>query len=561
MATWFKSLLLLALAVTVAVLLRRYEGDVLILLPDWRVQLPLARAVAVVLLTFVLLYIVLRLLSWALAIPERVRGWRQRRVQKRDMELLEQGWITLLEGRYAQAEKSLTALLDQAKPQRRKVLAALSAARAADELGEFSRRDSLLASAAEQAAGDESLSQAVMLVGADMLLDQGKPAEALERLAPLQENASRHLHAQRLFLRAHHALGHHDQSFALARALSRRGVLGVAEANAILGAAAAARLRGSQGDDWRKVWKDLKSEERLVPEVALAGAYCFDAAGQADEAGKILETAINDSFDPRLIEAYAQCDADQVPRRLEKAEKWLQRNADQPELLRALGALCLQGQLWGPAERYLVRSVQLKNDPRTHVLLGSLYDRLGKREESLRHWRLASKAHLGRLPELQQKSFLPPADTQADPKIRDADDSFGSLARYPAAAAAAPVAVMLDEFEANAVTTPRVATDDELEADAMVVPPAEAASAVAADESTDTFAAGRSYDESADVPPADAVAGHDDYEEYFDSAPLPYHPVDAQGAEASDATDAADGRNDVVRPGQSGAAPRQDNNS
>ncbi|MGO3743310.1 heme biosynthesis HemY N-terminal domain-containing protein [Kerstersia sp.] len=531
MATWFKSLLLLVLAVTVAVLLRRYEGDVLILLPEWRVQLTLARAVAVVLLAFVLLYFVLRLISWALAIPERLRGWRQRRVQKRDMELLEQGWITLLEGRYAQAEKSLTALLDQAKPQRRKVLAALSAARAADELGEFERRDSLLVSAADHAAGDDSLAQAVMLVGADMQLNQGKPADALARLAPLQETASRHLHAQRLFLRAHYALGHHEESFALVRALSRRGVLDTAEARAILGTTAAARLRGSQGDDWRKVWKDLKSEERLLPEVALAGAYCFDEAGHPEEAGKILEAAINDSLDARLIEAYAQCDAEQVSRRLEKAEKWLHRNADQPELLRALGTLCLEGQLWGPAERYLMRSVQLKNDSRTHVLLGSLYDRLGKADDALRHWRLASKAHLGRLPELQRKSYLPAADTQADPKIRDADDSFGSLGRYPAAVAAAPVAVVLDEIEADAVTVPFAAMHDELEADAMVVPPAEAASAVVADLGTETRRRGNEPAPD-DVPPADAVAGLDDFDEYFDSAPLPY-PLDAEGAEAA----------------------------
>lgn len=535
MGTWFKSLLLLALAVTAAVLLRRYEGDVLVLLPDWRIQLSLGRAILLILLTFVLLYVLLRLVSWALAIPEKVRGWRQRRIQKRDMELLEQGWITLLEGRYAQAEKSLTALLDQARPQRRKVLAALSAARAADELGEFERRDSLLRSAKEAAADEESLSQAVILVGADMLLQQGRPAEALERMVPLQDTSSRHLHAQRLLLKAHHALGHHEQAFALSRALSRRGVLGAEETRRILGAAAAARLRGSQGDDWRKVWKDLKSEERLLPEVALAGAYCFDMAGQSDEAGKILETAINHSFDARLIEAYAQCDADQVSRRLEKSEKWLQRDADQPDLLRAMGALCLEGQLWGPAERYLTRSVHVKNDPRTHVMLGSLYDRLGKREDSLRHWRLASKAHLGRLPELQQKSALPAADTHADPQIRDADDSFGTLSRYPAAAAA-PLAVMADEIEAEA----------------MVVPPREAASAVADD------AIGGSRSADSRRPPADAPLAEtipqDGFDEYFDSAPLPYHvPIHdgVRGAgESPDENMSEDGhRSDAPRPG------------
>ncbi len=73
-----------------------------------------------------------------------MRAWRGRRAQARDHELLERGWIGLLEGRYAHAEKDLAKLLDQTKGRNRRVLAALSAARAAQGLGEFARRDVML---------------------------------------------------------------------------------------------------------------------------------------------------------------------------------------------------------------------------------------------------------------------------------------------------------------------------------------------------------------------------------------------------------------------------------
>ena len=63
-----------------------------------------------------------------------------------------------------------------------------------------------------------------------------------------------------------------------------------------------------------------------------------------------------------------------MSRRLARAESWLQSRPTDPELLTALGMLCLNGQLWGQAERYLLRSVSRRNDAQTHALLGSLYD-------------------------------------------------------------------------------------------------------------------------------------------------------------------------------------------
>src|SRR5690606_2449725 len=144
-----------------------------------------------------------------------VRAWRGRRAQMRDHELLERGWIGFLEGRYGQAEKDLTKLLGQTRSQPRKVLAALSAARAAHGLGEFSRRDELLGKAEDHAGDDGGLKEAVATVAADMLLEQGQAEAALQRLAPLQDGGVRHLHTQRLLLRAHAALSHDEQTFGL----------------------------------------------------------------------------------------------------------------------------------------------------------------------------------------------------------------------------------------------------------------------------------------------------------------------------------------------------------
>ncbi|WP_459614541.1 heme biosynthesis HemY N-terminal domain-containing protein [Bordetella sp. 2513F-2] len=493
MRTWFWTILLAVVAVALAVMLREHSGNVLLLVSPWRIELSLTLTVLLLIALFVLLYVGLRLLGWLLAIPDRVRAWRGRRAQARDHELLERGWIGMLEGRFGQAEKDLTRLLSQTRQPGRRVLAALSAARAAHEMGEFARRDRMLESAREHAGTDAGLQEATATVAADMLLDQGHAQQALEVLAPLQDGGARHLHTMRLLLRAETALAHHDRVFTLARGLLRRNALPRAEGMQLLDHAGAARLRAGIGTDgWRAIWKDLKTEERLLPGIALAGAQAFEAAGESGEAARILEAAIEDQFNPALVAAYAQCDASQVPRRLAKAETWLRQRPNDTELLTALGVLCLNGQLWGQAERYLQRSLNRRNDPHCHALLGSLYDRLDRPADAVRHWRLATAARMA-LPVLATDAALPAADVGADPDRLDAEGEYEAL--LPETHAASP----LDAGE----DVPQAAS--------------------AADYVLDPDARGHqdrpepAPDTQAEVPQRSAV----DIEEYFDSAPLP----------------------------------------
>lgn len=494
MRTWFWTLLLAVIAVALAVVLRSHSGNVLLLVWPWRISMSLTLAVLLIVAAFVVLYVGLRLLAWLLAIPDRVRAWRGKRAQARDHELLERGWIGLLEGRYSHAEKDLTKLLEQTKVQTRRVLAALSAARAAHGLGEFDRRDRLLANAQEQAGTDPGLVEATATVSADMLLDQGRAERALAVLSPLADGGARHLHTMRLLLRAHTALGHDEQVFTLARGLLRRNALARTEGDHLIDAAGAARLRaGAASDAWRAIWKDLKAEERLLPEIALAGASAFEAAGEANEAAKVLEAAIAVKFNPALVAAYARCDAEQVSRRLAKAETWLQQRPTDPDLLTALGMLCLNGQLWGQAERYLLRSLSRRSDAQTHALLGSLYDRLDRPTDAVRHWRLATAASMA-LPVLAADASLPAADIGSDPYRVDAEGGY---------------AVGLSDADAD------------IGGDYPSLPPAVAASA--SDYVLDPDARASKEQQARALAPEDApvAGGTSDFDEYFDSAPIP----------------------------------------
>jgi HemY protein len=185
--------------------------------------------------------------------------------------------------------------------------------------------------------------------------------------------------------------------------------------------AAATLLRGTlHSGDWQKIWKDLKPDERILPEVALAGAAAFEASGQSPEASKILEAALEHALDPRLLEAYARCEPTQVARRLEKTEGWLQKNPETPDLLTTLGNLCLSGQLWGQAELYLTRSLARCSDARVHALLASLFDKLDRPQEAAAQWRLATAVGTT-LPVLLADSHLPAAELESDPGVFHAE--------------------------------------------------------------------------------------------------------------------------------------------
>lgn len=486
MRTWFSTLVVFAAAVGLALILRDHSGNVLIVAQPWRIELSLTLAVLLILATFVILYVILRVMAWLGAGPERFRSWRSLRSQNRDHTLLENGWINVLEGRYTEAEKELSKLLGRTRSSNRKVLAALASARASHHLGEFARRDQALALAQEHAGNDPRLREAAATVAAEMYLDQNRPQDALVLLQPLQDASSRYFHATRLLLRAHRQMRNHDRVYELTRLLSRRGIIDKAEALQLIETATAERLHAGGAEGFKSIWSDLKADEKTLPDIALAAAAIQTSEGNHEEASKILEAAINVRLEPRLISAYSQCPPEHVARRLSKAEEWLKAHPDDSSLLAALGNLCLTGELWGQGEYYLLRSMKIRSDMRIHALLGNLYDRLGRPADAMKHWRLASGV-AGVLPVLPLNKLLPAADTRGDPTLVD-------VATLPQAHVTrdmqAPVAASAADFvsDEDLAESPLPATDT-----STPVPSAR------------------------DVPSASA----DDIDEYFDSAPIP----------------------------------------
>ena len=488
---------LIVLAVALALVIHWFPGNVLVVVDQWRIQVSLSFAILAVAAAFVLLYALTRFLIWLADLPLRYQGWRGRRAERRDQSRLEQGWIALLEGRHVFAEKILTQVSKEASQWRRQVLADLSAARAAHEIGAFERQDVLIKEAQTLVARHDrqsSLKVAVAAAAADLWLEQGKAEKALSVLKDAKVEDSKDAHTLKLLLRTYQQLNNHAQVLKLARLLGRKEAITSAQSRALIEGAAASELQSLSQDDQKEAfWKSLRTEEKVLPQVALVGASFFQAQGKHKEASKILEAAIKHQFDPQLLNAYAKAEPDQVTPRLQQAERWLADRGDDADLLATLGALCLAAQMWGQAQRYLEKSAQLRSEARVHALLGSLFDRLGQSDRAARHWRLATAVSAA-LPTLAMDVVLPAADVQSDPAYMHAD-------------------AFANDASASKESTPQNASPD-----------------LTAKES-----ARSEGDKIAHIP-------HQDYDEFFDSAPIPVHSFEsidqasAPAAERSDTT-------------------------
>ncbi|HUK06024.1 MAG TPA: heme biosynthesis HemY N-terminal domain-containing protein, partial [Burkholderiales bacterium] len=125
-----------AAAVALALAGRLGEGYVLFVYPPWRVEVAMLLFVLAALGLFAAGYAAVRLLGHALALPEQVRAYRERRRRAQAQNALAAALQCYFEGRYARAEKEAGLAWEEGVAPG---IAALIAARAAHQMRELER--------------------------------------------------------------------------------------------------------------------------------------------------------------------------------------------------------------------------------------------------------------------------------------------------------------------------------------------------------------------------------------------------------------------------------------
>lgn len=377
---WF--LLLAVAAVVAALMVKLNAGYALLVSPPYRIELSLNLLLVLVVGSFFLIYLTLRLITRAVQLPETVRAWRRQQKIERARAKQDAALVALLEGRYGKARQHAEEALQIPGSSG---LNAIVAARAAIDVHDFDAAKALLGRPDAQAA---SLAVPRLMLSAEIALEEEAPQEALRLLQSLRKEAGMHTAALRLELRALQAARRWNEIPALLDQLVRRKVFDSIQADHARVSAQSEQIKALAQDaaGLRDCWNRLPDATRTHPKIARAAAQSFIQLGGDREAAEILANALAREWDSELVDIYGECRIADPTRQLEQAERWLPSHDQDAVLLRVLGTLCQRQQLWGKAQTYLEASLALDNSWRAHLALGEMLSRLGRDAEADAHF-------------------------------------------------------------------------------------------------------------------------------------------------------------------------------
>lgn len=331
---------------------------------------------------FVLLLFALWLAAKAFRAPRRLGQAAGRYRSGRAGQRLTRGTIEIAEGNLARGEKLLTRA---AKVSDAPLLNYLQAARAAHLQQNDERRDNWLKAAYEQMPEAAS---AVLLTQAELQLDHGEHEQALATLRQLEEKSPNHSHALALLGRLYYRLEDWGQLEALLPRLRKHGRVPQSRLRRWAVRVHCERLnRAADGDAVEAAWQDVPRDLRKDATVLEARLRALARNGQGDRAEKELVTALKRDWRPQLVRLYGEVESGDAARQLKRAEQWLRRHGDDPDLLLAAARLCLRNELWGKARSYLETVLSVRASPEAYQEYGRLLNQLGEGDAAAEAYR------------------------------------------------------------------------------------------------------------------------------------------------------------------------------
>lgn len=378
---WF--LLILVVAIGLSLFASNNEGYVLIVRPPYRLELSFNLLIILIILSFIVLHLLLRMMNYARRLPANVKAYKETQRMRDGRAALVEGLHALVDGRYQVAEKSAAKALELGEDAG---LSALVAARASHKLKRKSHRDFYF-SEAERLAPQAKIAR--LLSQAELLLDDRQYSQALHVLQHLDRIEAKYPPALRLELKVQLHLNNWDQVLIVLQHLEKQDALESWKIKQYM-QQAHLQLIKRYADDIKKLhayWKKLTPEEQLNTRIAEAAARAFCSAGDGNQAAKILGMSLTKSWDSDLAELLGDCETDNPIKQLQQAEYWLTVQEGDAKLLLALGKMCIRQQLWGKAQSYLEASISVVPSAKAHFMLASMLESRGDHKTAAQHYR------------------------------------------------------------------------------------------------------------------------------------------------------------------------------
>jgi HemY protein len=335
-----------------------------------------------------------RALAGAISARERLAELRAVRRRRRARDDTQRGLLDLAAGNWKSAEE----LLSRAAPDADSPAANyLVAARAADLLDAIDRRDEYLELAQEDAPEERA---AALITLAEMHMRRGQDEAALQTLEQLDASGDLNSRGLELMARLYQKLGRGAQLLTLGPRLRSAKELPESQVNELLAQVQIEEIRaaGEQGDQARleKAWSDLPRGVRKLPQSIVTYARAAMACQDHPTAEKALRELIDDKADPAATRLYGDLVLADPLVPLERAEAWLRKRPEDPELLASCARLCLRAELFGKARSYLEASIARRPNLENSLILADLLEQMGEKNRAAECLRQAVTHSAGR---------------------------------------------------------------------------------------------------------------------------------------------------------------------
>jgi len=337
--------------------------------------------------SFFIFYYFLRVVSRLLYFPNYMSQRHSNRQSERSKNALVKGLIEMSEGRFEQAEKIL---IKQAGDSDTSLLNYLMAARSAQQIAAYDRRDEYLRLAHEVTP---SADIAIGLTQAELQLSHKQLEQALATLNHLSGVSPKHGYVKKLLARTYKQLGDWDSLAPILDDVRKmkvveEGQLEKDEVDAYFGMLKNS-IKHIDGDKTERIWQQIP--KRLKNKSELIYLYCSYLFKQNKEveAEVLIRNRLSESWDDDLAMLYSNLMVGDCTKQLETAETWLHGQSRNAVLLLVLGKLCLNCQLWGKARSYFDSSLGIKPTAEAYLKLAELLDgKMDEHEEAQKMYQL-----------------------------------------------------------------------------------------------------------------------------------------------------------------------------
>lgn len=390
MRIFIRILILFALAVGIAIGGRFNAGNVVLFYPPTRIDVSLNFFLLILAAVFFVVYVIVRTIVATTEMPKKVAEYRQSKRERESNRALRDALKALFEGRFGHAEKSAVKALDLPE---NKALASLVGAKAAHHMSQFERRNAWFAGIEDDAA----YKTARLVTMTELYVDEHKAEQALDAVKELNARGKRHIQVLRWALKANQQAKNWSEVVKLVRTLEKNHAIHPALAGRLREMAYEALLKenGHDAESLRRIWSEVPTTERKNRYIAVIAATAFTQCQLLEEARNIVERALAEEWDNRLLRSYREAAGSEgsaaLRSQIEYCEDWLKKQVRNAELELTLGVLCFHQKLWGKAQVHLEDALNHAQETRilreVNLSLAQLHDKLGQTAEATKYYR------------------------------------------------------------------------------------------------------------------------------------------------------------------------------